>query len=34
VALDPGFPRVHYYLGLTYLLKDGASPNQATPKPN
>jgi len=25
VALDPGFPRVHYYLGLTYLLKDGAS---------
>ena len=25
VALDPGFPRVHYYLGLTYLLKDGAA---------
>jgi tetratricopeptide (TPR) repeat protein len=25
VALDPRFPRVHYYLGLTYLLKDGAS---------
>jgi len=25
VALDPKFPRVHYYLGLTYLLKDGAS---------
>src|SRR5262249_14315573 len=25
VALDPTFPRVHYYLGLTYLLKDGAS---------
>ena len=25
VALDPNFPRVHYYLGLTYLLKDGAS---------
>jgi tetratricopeptide (TPR) repeat protein len=23
--LDPRFPRVHYYLGLTYLLKDGAS---------
>jgi tetratricopeptide (TPR) repeat protein len=23
VALDPKFPRVHYYLGLTYLLKDG-----------
>ena len=23
VALDPQFPRVHYYLGLTYLLKDG-----------
>ena len=25
VALDAGFPRAHYYLGLTYLLKDGAS---------
>ena len=25
VALDPGFPRVHYYLGLSYLFKDGAS---------
>jgi len=25
IALDPNFPRVHYYLGLTYLLKDGAS---------
>src|SRR4030095_9005776 len=24
-ALDPKYPRVHYYLGLTYLLKDGAS---------
>ncbi|HJQ23582.1 MAG TPA: tetratricopeptide repeat protein [Blastocatellia bacterium] len=24
IALDPRFPRVHYYLGLTYLLKDGA----------
>lgn len=24
VALDPHFPRAHYYLGLTYLLKDGA----------
>ncbi|HEY6119442.1 MAG TPA: tetratricopeptide repeat protein [Pyrinomonadaceae bacterium] len=24
VALDPKFPRVHYYLGLTFLLKDGA----------
>ncbi len=23
VALDPRFPRAHYYLGLTYLLKDG-----------
>src|SRR6185295_6290806 len=23
IALDPQFPRVHYYLGLTYLLKDG-----------
>jgi tetratricopeptide (TPR) repeat protein len=23
-ALDPHFPRVHYYLGLTYLLKGGA----------
>ena len=25
VALDTNFPRVHYYLGLTYLLKDGAA---------
>jgi len=25
IALDPNSPRVHYYLGLTYLLKDGAS---------
>src|SRR5262249_1291069 len=25
VALDAHFPRVHYYLGLTYLLKDGAA---------
>jgi tetratricopeptide (TPR) repeat protein len=25
IALDPRFPRVHYYLGLTYLYKDGAS---------
>jgi tetratricopeptide (TPR) repeat protein len=25
VALDPHFPRAHYYLGLTYLLKDGAA---------
>ncbi|MFL6283369.1 MAG: tetratricopeptide repeat protein [Pyrinomonadaceae bacterium] len=25
VALDPHFQRAHYYLGLTYLLKDGAS---------
>ncbi len=25
VSLDPHFPRAHYYLGLTYLLKDGAS---------
>jgi tetratricopeptide (TPR) repeat protein len=24
VVLDPAFPRVHFYLGLTYLLKDGA----------
>jgi tetratricopeptide (TPR) repeat protein len=24
VALDPRTPRAHYYLGLTYLLKDGA----------
>lgn len=24
IALDPKFPRVHFYLGLTYLLKDGA----------
>jgi len=23
IALDPKFPRAHYYLGLTYLLKDG-----------
>jgi tetratricopeptide (TPR) repeat protein len=23
IALDPRFPRVHYYLGLAYLLKDG-----------
>src|SRR5206468_4034725 len=23
LALDPHFPRVHYYLGLTYLLKGG-----------
>jgi tetratricopeptide (TPR) repeat protein len=23
VVLDPAFPRVHYYLGLTYLLKGG-----------
>jgi tetratricopeptide (TPR) repeat protein len=23
--LDPKFPRVHYYLGLTYLLKDGVN---------
>lgn len=25
VTLDPHFPRAHYYLGLTYLLKDGAA---------
>ena len=25
IALDSKFPRVHYYLGLTYLYKDGAS---------
>jgi len=25
VVLDPHFPRAHYYLGLTYLLKDGAA---------
>jgi len=25
VALDARFPRAHYYLGLTYLLKDGAA---------
>ncbi len=25
VSLDDHFPRVHYYLGLTYLLKDGVS---------
>ncbi len=25
LALDPRFPRVHYYLGLTYLLKGGAA---------
>src|SRR5262245_47017633 len=25
VAIDPAFPHVHYYLGLAYLLKDGAS---------
>ena len=25
LAIDPRFPRVHYYLGLTYLYKDGAS---------
>ena len=24
VSIDPRFPRVHYYLGLTYLLRDGA----------
>ncbi|HEX8422569.1 MAG TPA: tetratricopeptide repeat protein, partial [Pyrinomonadaceae bacterium] len=24
-ALDPRFPRVHYHLGLTYLIKDGAA---------
>jgi tetratricopeptide (TPR) repeat protein len=25
VSLDASFPRVHYYLGLTYLLKDGVN---------
>ena len=25
LKLDPKFPRVHYYLGLTYLYKDGAT---------
>src|SRR5205807_819288 len=25
VAVDSNFPRAHYYLGLTYLLRDGAS---------
>jgi tetratricopeptide (TPR) repeat protein len=25
IALDAHFPRAHYYLGLTYLLKDGAA---------
>lgn len=25
IALDPGFPRAHYYLGLTYLLDEGQS---------
>src|SRR4029079_15243392 len=25
IALDAKFPRVHYYLGLTYLYKDGAA---------
>ncbi len=25
VEIDPHFPRAHYYLGLTYLLKDGAA---------
>src|SRR5215217_6063537 len=25
IALDSKFPRVHYYLGLTYLYKDGAA---------
>jgi tetratricopeptide (TPR) repeat protein len=24
IAIDPQFPRVHFYLGLTYLLRDGA----------
>lgn len=32
VALDPHFPRVHYYLGLTYLLKDGAAQIDAAAK--
>jgi tetratricopeptide (TPR) repeat protein len=25
IALDPTYPRAHYYLGLTYLLNEGAS---------
>ena len=25
IELNPSFPRVHYYLGLTYLYKDGAA---------
>ena len=25
ITLDPHFPRAHYYLGLTYLLKDGTA---------
>jgi tetratricopeptide (TPR) repeat protein len=25
IVIDSNFPRAHYYLGLTYLLKDGAS---------
>jgi tetratricopeptide (TPR) repeat protein len=25
IALDPNFERAHYYLGLTYLLKDGSA---------
>src|SRR6266581_3712479 len=25
IALDPGFPRTHYYLGLTYLMDEGQS---------
>jgi len=25
LAFDPNYPRAHYYLGLTYLLNDGAS---------
>jgi len=25
IALDPGFPRAHYYLGITYLLDEGQS---------
>jgi len=25
IAINPNFPRVHYYLGLTYLLKDGTA---------
>ena len=28
IALDPKFSRAHYYLGLTYLLKDGTSKTQ------